>query len=76
MPEELKFPNACCVGIASQTVLSVYNPTDRWLQVNIGILSVSVNGEKVRLFFFFIKLIITVILPDIICKIKTIFTDL
>ncbi|XP_009100109.3 centrosomal protein of 192 kDa isoform X1 [Serinus canaria] len=46
VPEELKFPNACCVGIASQTVLSIYNPTDRWLQVNIGILSVSVNGER------------------------------
>uniref|UniRef100_A0A8C3D6R8 Uncharacterized protein n=1 Tax=Corvus moneduloides TaxID=1196302 RepID=A0A8C3D6R8_CORMO len=47
VPEELKFPNACCVGIASQTVLSIYNPTDRWLQVSIGILSVSINGEKV-----------------------------
>ncbi|XP_074753573.1 centrosomal protein of 192 kDa [Athene noctua] len=46
VPEELKFPNACCVGIASQTVLSIFNPTDRWLQVSIGILSVSVNGEK------------------------------
>ncbi|XP_051628521.1 centrosomal protein of 192 kDa [Manacus candei] len=46
IPEELKFPNACCVGIASQTVLSIYNPTDRWLQVSIGILSVSINGEK------------------------------
>lgn len=46
VPEELKFPNACCVGIASQTVLSIYNPTDRWLQVSIGILSVSINGEK------------------------------
>ncbi|KAM6141630.1 centrosomal protein of 192 kDa [Phoenicopterus ruber ruber] len=47
VPEELKFPNACCVGIASQTVLSIFNPTERWLQVSIGILSVSVNGEKV-----------------------------
>ncbi|RMC15603.1 hypothetical protein DUI87_07805 [Hirundo rustica rustica] len=46
VPEELKFPNACCLGIASQTVLNIYNPTDRWLQVSIGILSVSVNGEK------------------------------
>ncbi|XP_030352670.1 centrosomal protein of 192 kDa isoform X2 [Strigops habroptila] len=46
VPEELKFPNACCVGIASQTVLSIYNPTERWLQVGIGIFSVSVNGEK------------------------------
>ncbi|XP_009316799.1 PREDICTED: centrosomal protein of 192 kDa [Pygoscelis adeliae] len=46
VPEELKFPNACCVGIASQTVLSIFNPTERWLQVSIGILSVSVNGEK------------------------------
>ncbi|XP_069709348.1 centrosomal protein of 192 kDa [Phaenicophaeus curvirostris] len=47
VPEELKFPNACCVGIASQAVLSIFNPTERWLQVSIGILSVSVNGEKV-----------------------------
>ncbi|KAM6349490.1 centrosomal protein of 192 kDa [Podargus strigoides] len=46
VPEELKFPNACCVGIASQTVLGIFNPTERWLQVSIGILSVSVNGEK------------------------------
>ncbi|KAM6409920.1 centrosomal protein of 192 kDa [Pluvialis apricaria] len=46
VPEELKFPNACCVGIASQTVLNIFNPTERWLQVSIGILSVSVNGEK------------------------------
>ncbi|XP_057253401.1 centrosomal protein of 192 kDa [Pezoporus wallicus] len=46
VPEELKFPNACCVGIASQTALNIYNPTERWLQVSIGILSVSVNGEK------------------------------
>lgn len=49
VPEELKFPHACCVGIASQTHLSVLNPTDRWLQVSIGVLSVSVNGEKVDL---------------------------
>uniref|UniRef100_A0A667H459 Centrosomal protein 192 n=1 Tax=Lynx canadensis TaxID=61383 RepID=A0A667H459_LYNCA len=49
VPEELKFPHACCVGIASQTHLSVLNPTDRWLQVSIGVLTVSVNGEKVDL---------------------------
>ncbi|KAM4841247.1 centrosomal protein of 192 kDa isoform 1-T2 [Thomomys bottae] len=49
VPEELKFPHACCVGIASQTHLSMLNPTDRWLQVSIGVLSVSVNGEKVDL---------------------------
>uniref|UniRef100_A0A2K5H9V2 Centrosomal protein 192 n=1 Tax=Colobus angolensis palliatus TaxID=336983 RepID=A0A2K5H9V2_COLAP len=49
VPEELKLPHACCVGIASQTLLSVLNPTDRWLQVSIGVLSVSVNGEKVDL---------------------------
>uniref|UniRef100_K7F848 Centrosomal protein 192 n=1 Tax=Pelodiscus sinensis TaxID=13735 RepID=K7F848_PELSI len=46
VPEELKFPNACCVGIASQTNLSIFNPTERWLQVSIGIFSISVNGEK------------------------------
>ncbi|KAK1337628.1 hypothetical protein QTO34_002261 [Cnephaeus nilssonii] len=49
VPEEVKFPHACCVGIASQTHLSVLNPTTRWLQVSIGVLSVSVNGEKVDL---------------------------
>nr|XP_012327937.1 centrosomal protein of 192 kDa isoform X5 [Aotus nancymaae] len=49
VPEELKFPHACCVGIASQTLLSVLNPTDCWLQVSIGVLSVCVNGEKVDL---------------------------
>ncbi|XP_028921319.1 centrosomal protein of 192 kDa isoform X3 [Ornithorhynchus anatinus] len=49
VPEELKFPHACCVGIASQTSLSIFNPTDRWLQVSIGVLSVTVNGEKVDL---------------------------
>ncbi|XP_070276806.1 centrosomal protein of 192 kDa isoform X2 [Myotis yumanensis] len=49
VPEEVKFPHACCVGIASQTHLSVLNPTTRWLQVSIGVLSVSVNGDKVDL---------------------------
>ncbi|MEE6464584.1 hypothetical protein FKM82_006296 [Ascaphus truei] len=47
VPEELTFPSACCVGIASQASLSIFNPNERWLQVNIGILSVAVNGEKV-----------------------------
>nr|XP_021515189.1 centrosomal protein of 192 kDa isoform X1 [Meriones unguiculatus] len=49
IPEELKFPHACCVGIASQTLLSVFNPTDCWLQGSLRILSVCVNGEKVDL---------------------------
>ncbi|XP_041101090.1 centrosomal protein of 192 kDa isoform X4 [Polyodon spathula] len=47
VPEELKFPNACCVGIASQNSLGMFNPTDRWMQVNIAIHSLSINGEKV-----------------------------
>lgn len=55
VPEELKFPNACCVGIASQTALSIFNPTERWLQVSIGILSISVNGEKVSIFQYTYK---------------------
>ncbi|RXM28469.1 Centrosomal protein of 192 kDa [Acipenser ruthenus] len=48
VPEELKFPNACCVGIASQNSLGMFNPTDRWMQVNIAIHSLSINGEKVE----------------------------
>ncbi|KAM4704993.1 centrosomal protein of 192 kDa [Rhinophrynus dorsalis] len=47
VPEELTFPSACCVGIASQASLNIFNPNERWLQVNIGILNVAVNGEKV-----------------------------
>ncbi|XP_076992167.1 centrosomal protein of 192 kDa isoform X2 [Tamandua tetradactyla] len=46
VPEELKFPHACCIGIASQTHLPVLNLTDHWLQVSVGVLSVSVDGEK------------------------------
>ncbi|XP_054237576.1 centrosomal protein of 192 kDa [Indicator indicator] len=48
VPEELKFPDACCVGIASETVLSISNPTKQWSQVSIGVLSVSVNGQKMN----------------------------
>ncbi|XP_078543611.1 centrosomal protein of 192 kDa [Lissotriton helveticus] len=47
VPDEIRFPNACCVGIASQTCLSVFNPTGGWLYVSLGTLSVSVNGEKI-----------------------------
>ncbi|XP_061427941.1 centrosomal protein of 192 kDa isoform X1 [Lethenteron reissneri] len=48
VPEELGFPNACCVGIAAQTSLNVYNPTERWLQVSLCLLSTSIDGEKVE----------------------------
>ncbi|GCB72399.1 hypothetical protein scyTo_0006285 [Scyliorhinus torazame] len=50
VPEELKFPNSCCVGIASQTSLSMFNPTERWMQVSIGVVSVTLNGEKMDTF--------------------------
>ncbi|KAG8571321.1 hypothetical protein GDO81_011594 [Engystomops pustulosus] len=47
VPEEVTFPNSCCVGIASQASLNIFNPNERWMQVNIGIISISVNGEKI-----------------------------
>ncbi|XP_032875321.1 centrosomal protein of 192 kDa isoform X3 [Amblyraja radiata] len=50
LPEELRFPNSCCVGIASQTSLSMFNPTERWMQVSIGVVSVALNGEKMDTF--------------------------
>lgn len=50
VPEELRFPNACCVGIASQTSLSLYNPSERWQQVSITLTSLSIDGEKVDIF--------------------------
>ncbi|XP_073446144.1 centrosomal protein of 192 kDa isoform X2 [Dendrobates tinctorius] len=46
-PEEVMFPNTCCVGIASQASLNIFNPNERWMQVNIGIISIAVNGEKI-----------------------------
>uniref|UniRef100_A0A8C6TWB5 Centrosomal protein 192 n=1 Tax=Neogobius melanostomus TaxID=47308 RepID=A0A8C6TWB5_9GOBI len=46
VPEELRFTNACCVGIASQTSLSLYNPSERWQQVSIRLTSLSIDGEK------------------------------
>ncbi|XP_072572907.1 centrosomal protein of 192 kDa isoform X1 [Paramormyrops kingsleyae] len=47
VPEELKFPTACCVGIASQTTMSMFNPTERWVQVGISVSGLSIDGEKV-----------------------------
>ncbi|KAM7420154.1 hypothetical protein PAMA_014729 [Pampus argenteus] len=47
VPEELRFPHACCVGIASQTSLSLFNPSERWQQVSITITSLAIDGEKV-----------------------------
>ncbi|KAG9479097.1 hypothetical protein GDO78_012646 [Eleutherodactylus coqui] len=46
-PEEVTFPNTCCVGIASQASLNIFNPNERWMQVKIGIISIAVNGEKI-----------------------------
>ncbi|XP_033836327.1 centrosomal protein of 192 kDa [Periophthalmus magnuspinnatus] len=47
VPDELRFPNACCMGIASQTSLSLFNPSERWQQVSITLTSLSIDGEKV-----------------------------
>ncbi|XP_041845085.1 centrosomal protein of 192 kDa isoform X2 [Melanotaenia boesemani] len=47
VPEELRFPHACCVGIASQTSLSLFNPSERWQQVSITVTSLAIDGEKV-----------------------------
>ncbi|XP_026527748.1 centrosomal protein of 192 kDa isoform X2 [Notechis scutatus] len=46
VPEEVKFPNSCCVGLTSHAVLNIFNPSERWLQVNIGLLSIMLDGEK------------------------------
>ncbi|XP_067365426.1 centrosomal protein of 192 kDa isoform X1 [Channa argus] len=48
VPEELRFPHGCCVGIASQTSLSLFNPSERWQQVSIIVTSVAIDGEKVE----------------------------
>ncbi|XP_077063730.1 centrosomal protein of 192 kDa [Siphateles boraxobius] len=48
VPNELKFPSSCCVGIASQTSLNIFNPSERWQQVSISITSLCIDGEKVE----------------------------
>lgn len=48
VPEELRFPHACCVGIASQTTLSLFNPSDSWQKVSINVTSMAIDGEKVK----------------------------
>ncbi|XP_058032745.1 centrosomal protein of 192 kDa isoform X1 [Ahaetulla prasina] len=47
VPEEVKFPNSCCVGLTSHAVLNIFNPSERWLQINICLLSIMLDGEKV-----------------------------
>ncbi|XP_037639447.1 centrosomal protein of 192 kDa isoform X1 [Sebastes umbrosus] len=47
VPEELRFPHTCCVGIASQTSLSLFNPSERWQQVSITVTGLAIDGEKV-----------------------------
>uniref|UniRef100_A0A8C5GIS4 Centrosomal protein 192 n=1 Tax=Gouania willdenowi TaxID=441366 RepID=A0A8C5GIS4_GOUWI len=47
VPEELRFPHACCVGIASQTSLSLFNPSERWQQVSITVTNLAIDGNKV-----------------------------
>ncbi|XP_028435208.1 centrosomal protein of 192 kDa isoform X1 [Perca flavescens] len=47
VPEELRFPHNCCVGIASQTSLSLFNPSERWQQVSITVTNLAIDGEKV-----------------------------
>ncbi|XP_019735583.1 centrosomal protein of 192 kDa isoform X1 [Hippocampus comes] len=47
VPEELQFPHACCVGIASQTSLSIFNPSEQWQHVSITVTSLAIDGEKV-----------------------------
>lgn len=48
VPEELRFPHNCCVGIASQTSLSLFNPSERWQQVSITVTNLAIDGEKVN----------------------------
>ncbi|KAJ3597934.1 hypothetical protein NHX12_001450 [Muraenolepis orangiensis] len=47
VPGELRFPHACCVGIASQASLSLFNPSERWQQVSITVSSLAIDGAKV-----------------------------
>eukprot|EP00058_Branchiostoma_floridae_P008647 XP_002594135.1 hypothetical protein BRAFLDRAFT_68423 [Branchiostoma floridae] len=44
-PGEVRFPGVCCVGIGIQALLPLHNPTSRWLQCALQVLSINANGE-------------------------------
>ncbi|KAI8491129.1 hypothetical protein Bbelb_311700 [Branchiostoma belcheri] len=45
-PAEVRFPGVCCVGIGIQALLPLHNPTSRWLQCALHVLSINANGEQ------------------------------
>ncbi|CAH1277142.1 CEP192 [Branchiostoma lanceolatum] len=45
-PAEVRFPGVCCVGIGIQALLPLHNPTSRWLQCALHIMSINANGEQ------------------------------
>ncbi|XP_033117603.1 centrosomal protein of 192 kDa-like [Anneissia japonica] len=46
VPRQLRFQGVCCVGIAAQAKLPLHNPSSRWLQCSLEVVSVTVNGEE------------------------------
>ncbi|XP_071958004.1 uncharacterized protein [Antedon mediterranea] len=48
VPKQLRFQGVCCVGIAAQATLPLHNPSTRWLQCTLEVVSVSINGEEVN----------------------------
>lgn len=43
-PSELRIPEVCCVGLSTQAILPLHNPSHRWLHVDLNIIHINVGG--------------------------------
>ncbi|XP_041455677.1 uncharacterized protein LOC121408319 [Lytechinus variegatus] len=62
VPFEHRFRDVACIGIAAQDSIELQNPSSRWLQCFLEVVSLSINGEEVdhpsRVFFMKPRIII------------------
>ena len=45
-PSELRIPEVCCVGLSTQAVLPLHNPSARWLHVDLEVVKIQVGNVK------------------------------
>jgi len=44
-PTELRIDSVCCVGLSSHGTLSLHNPSVHWMQVQLTVTQISINGQ-------------------------------
>lgn len=48
IPGEIKFPQFCCVGVLTETVIPLHNSSSRWMHCEIRSILSTANGVQVR----------------------------